>query len=253
MIGIATTIFWVFLIIFSMTAAYSVRDLQFDFGEPQIGVTSDNKLLFSLPINIFNKGYYNIGKFNVTTEVSDSFGVPITRGSSFIRVIKKDQRVTVFHNITLSFNDLMQLSQNYLFTDSQLNIAESVGLSLAEVIPVQASTNFSIPWGAPLYNFRLGAPQYQAYNLTHLQVNVPISFENHASFDLSGDTQVCMRNSSDAVVCAGQTSINAAQHSSYNEYVELYIMISSVTPSGRFEVNLHTPFFNYGPWVIPYG
>jgi hypothetical protein len=253
MIGIATTIFWVFLIIFSITAAYSVKDLQFGFGEPQMIMTPQNELLFTLPINIYNRGYYNIGRFNVTTEISDANGNQIIRGSSFTPVIRKDEKVTILHNVTLDFNDLLQFSQTYLFTDSELNIAETIGLSLAEVIPVQASGNFSIPWGAPLYNFRMDEPQYAAHNFTHLRVSVPISFENHAFFDVVGTIQVSMYNSSNQRVCSGQTSLNAPQHSPYSSYVELYIMMTSVTPSGRFEVNIQTPLFSYGPWVIPYG
>jgi len=253
MIGIATTIFWVFLIIFSITAAYSVKDLQFGFGEPQMTMTPTNELLFTLPINVYNRGYYNIGRFNVTTEISDTIGNQITRGSSFTPVIRKDERVTILHNVTLDFDDLLQFSQTYLFADSELNIAETVGLSLAEVIPVQASGNFSIPWGAPLYNFRLGEPQYQAFNLTHLRASVSISFENHAMFDIIGTIQVSMYNSSSQRVCSGQTTLNAPQHSTYSSHVELYIKVTSVTPSGRFEVNLQTPFFSYGPWGIPYG
>jgi len=56
MISIATTFFWIFLIVFLVSAVYSFKDVQFDFGEPQIGLTSDNKILFSLPITIDNKG-----------------------------------------------------------------------------------------------------------------------------------------------------------------------------------------------------
>ena len=70
-IGTVTTFLWLFLIVFFVSAVYSVKDVSFDLGEPQIETTSDNRILFSLPITIDNKGYYSVGSFNITTEISD--------------------------------------------------------------------------------------------------------------------------------------------------------------------------------------
>jgi len=253
MIGIATTFFWIFLIAFFITAVYSAKDLQFDFGDPKMGLTADNKVLFSLPITIVNKGYYNIGAFNITTEISDEEGFTITRGSTFVRVINKNDVVTINHNMTIDLNDLLQKGQNYLFNDTELKIYEAVGMRIAEVIPVQASTNLSLPWGAPLYNFVLGEIEYVAHNYTHLRVVVPISFENHAFFDLVGSIQIRMFNSTNVLVGEGQTNIEAIHNSLYNGYVELYVAITGMTETGHFEVSFLTPFFNYGPMVINYG
>ena len=252
-IGVATTFFWIFLIAFSVSAVYSVKDLQFDFGEPQIGVTLDNKILFSLPITIINKGYYNIGFFNVTTEVSDKKDFTIARGTTFIPVIKKGEGITATHNATIDVNDLLQSDQNYLFNDTELKIREVVSMRIAEVIPVQVSTNLSIAWGAPLYNFTLGEIEYTACNQTHLRAIIPISFENHAFFGLTGTIQICMYNSTDMLVGEGQATIEAQQNSPYHGYVELYVLTAEMTESGCFEVYFLTPFFSYGPLVIPYG
>lgn len=255
-IGIATAFFWIILIVFSVSAAYSVKDLQFDFGEPQIGITSDNKILFSLPITIINKGYYNIGFFNVTTEVSDKEGFTITRGTTFIPIIQKGKGITTTHNTTIDVNDLLQSNQAcafYLFNGTELKILEVVSMRIAEVIPVQASTNLSIAWGAPLYNFTLGEIEYIACNQTHLRAIIPISFENHAFFDLTGSIQICMYNSTDMLVDEGQTTIEARQNSPYRGYIELYVLTAEMTETGYFEVYFLTPFFSYGPLVIPYG
>jgi hypothetical protein len=260
MIGVVTTIFWIFLIIFSISAAYSAKDLQFEWNEnPQMNVTSDHKLLVSLPINISNKGYYSLGSFYVTTEISNSSGFLLAQGVTPSLTIPKGERVTVFHNVTIDLNDLLQNGQSYLlFNDTKLNIAEHVGMKVAEVIPVQASGNFSFPWGAPLYNFRLGQPEFAAVNLTHFRISVPISFENHALFDVVGDLQIRMYDGSNVLVGSSQTAIEALQHSAYSGNFELYVTIPLATfpptiPSGHFEVTFTTPLFSYGPWVIPYG
>jgi hypothetical protein len=251
MISIATTFFWIFLIVFLVSAVYSVKDVRFDFGEPQIGLTSDNRILFSLPITIDNKGYYNIGCFNLTTEILDREGFRITRASTFIPVIEKDRQVMATHNVTIDINDL-QNSQDYLFNDTELEVCETVSIKLAEVIPVQASTNLSMPWGAPLYNFTLGKIEYAGLNGTHMTVTVPISFENHASFDLTGSIQMSMYNSISSLVSEGQTKIETPQNTQYYGHIELNVPAIGITENGYFKVYFLTPFFEFGPLVIPY-
>jgi len=253
MIGITTTIFWIFLIAFFVSAVYSFKDVQFDFGEPQIGLASDNKILFSLPITIDNKGYYNIGAFNVTTEISDYEGFIITRASTFIPVIEKGRLIGVTHNFTMDIEDLLQNSRDYLFNDTELEVRETVSIKLAEVIPVQASTNLSIPWGAPLYNFTLGEIEYAGFNGTHMTATVPISFENHASSDLTGNIQIQMYNGTDIQVSEGQTTIETPQNTPYYGRMELNVPIVGITESGYFEVYFSFPSFTLEePLVVPY-
>jgi hypothetical protein len=253
MIGIATTIFWIFLILFTITAAYSVKDIQFHFGDPQTSMNAHNQVVFSMPISIVNRGYYDVGHFNVTSRIASEDGSEITRGSTFIPVIRKDELVTAYHNLTLDINDLLENDANYLFNDTDLRIYEAVGLWLAQVIPVQASTNFTIQWGAPLYNFMVGEPQFTVYNMTHSRATVPISFENHAFFDLTGTIQVRMF-SGNMQVGEGQTDIKTPQNSRYDGNIDLYFNTTLVDMSSvRFEVYFLSPFFNYGPWVTPYG
>jgi hypothetical protein len=115
------------------------------------------------------------------------------------------------------------------------------------------SGNLSIPWGAPLYNFKLGEPQYAQLNLTYTQVTVPISFENHASIDIAGEIQTNMYNVADQLVGQSQAEIKAAQQSHYDGSVMFYVAVQSVTRTGWFELNFHTQLFSYGPVVIPYG
>ena len=252
MISIATTFFWIFLIIFLVSAVYSVKDVRFDFGEPQIGLTADNKILFSLPITIDNKGYYNIGCFNVTTEILDKEGFMITRASTFIPVIEKGRQVMATHNVTIDVNDL-QNSQDYLFNDMELEVCEIVRIKLAEAIPVQASTNVSMPWGAPLYNFTLGEIEHAGFNGTHMTATVPISFENHAPFDLTGNIQMRMYDSTSSLVSEGQTTIETPQNTQYYGYIELNVPIAAATESGYFEVYFSFPSFTLEePLVIPY-
>ncbi|NWF86416.1 hypothetical protein HXY32_01145 [Candidatus Bathyarchaeota archaeon] len=253
MIGIATTFFWIFLIAFLVTAVYSTKDVAFNFGEPQMNTNASGEIVFSLPISVANRGFYDIGAFAIMTEVFDNHDASIVRGSTLVPVIKKNDEVTVVHNMTFDMNDLLQRSENFLFNDSELKIYAAVGMRIAEVIPVEASSNFSMPWGAPLYNFTLGDPAYAPYNLTHWRATVPLSFENHAFFDLIGNVQIQMYNDAGTLVGEGQTSVEAYANSSYSGFIELYVSIVEVTSSGWFEVYFSTSIFNYGPLVISYG
>jgi len=148
---------------------------------------------------------------------------------------------------------LLQLSRTYLFNDTELNTFEFISMKLGQFIPVQVSENFSIPWGAPLCNFKLGEPQYAQLNLTYTQVTVPISFDNHALIDIAGEVQTNLYNVVDQLVGQSQVEIKAAQQSHYDGSVIFYVAVQSATRTGWFELNFHTGLFSYGPMVIPYG
>jgi hypothetical protein len=253
MIGIATTFFWIFLIAFFASAVYSMKDVTFDFGNPQMSVTADNEVVFSVPVSIINKGFYKLGSFNISTEILDKEGFTITSGSTFVPVINKNDSVTILHNMTIDVNDLLQADKNYLFNDTELTILEAVGMKIAGVIPIQASTNISMPWGAPLYNFALGEPTYAPYNLTHFMVTVPISFQNHAFFDLIGSVRIRMYNSTGSRVSRVRMNLEAYANSPYNGFAELYVPMVGMTPTGRFEITFSTSVFDYGSLVIHYG
>ncbi|MEM3640335.1 MAG: hypothetical protein QXH37_00185 [Candidatus Bathyarchaeia archaeon] len=253
MIGLATTFCWIFLLAFFASVAYSIKDLRFNFGDLQTSVTSDNRLLLALPINIENTAYYNIGSFNITTEISDVNGFSISRGSTLIPIIRNGESLTSFHNVTLDINSLIESDSYYLFNDGEFCIDQLVSFTIAEIIPVQVKTNFSIPWGAPLYNFTLKEPITEGFNLTHFRVITLISFENHAPLNLTGNMIVKIYNNTESLVGQEQTTIEVAHYSPYEEYVEFYVPINGFTTSGRFEVYFLTHLFNYGPLVIPYG
>jgi hypothetical protein len=155
--------------------------------------------------------------------------------------------------MSVNIDDLLNADQNYLFNDSDLRIYAVLGMTIAKMIPVEASSNLSVRWGAPLYNFALGQVQYSAYNSTHLIATIPISFENHAFFDVAGNVRVRMYNSTNRRVGSGEINILVPPGSSYNGSLQFYATIARLTATGRFDVYFSTQFFDYGPVVIHYG
>jgi len=253
MIDFATAACWIFLIVFCATAAYSIKDLRLDFGNSRMATTTDNRILVSFPLNIANNGYYDIRSLNFSTKLLGEDGSTITQGSTLIPTIGIGEKLSILHNLTLDVNDVMQSDQDFLFNDTQLNITESIGMVIGEVIPVEASGNISIPWGAPLYDLKLEKPQYIAVNYTQMQVIVSISFDNHAFFNVTGEVHLRMYNSANQLIGHGQSMVDAAQHSHFDGQIDLNVAVSSITQTGRFELDFQTPLFSFGSRVIQYG
>ena len=250
-LGIAATIFWVILIAFIASAGYSIKDMNFRFGEPQFSPTPSRDLLFSLPLYIDNKGFYSLKAFNLTTVFSDAEGAEVSRATSLVQVISQGQSLIIFHNATLRMN-LQDTGRQYLFNDSSLVCALTAGLNFAELVPAQISTNITYPWGAPFYGFALGQRQYVPLSSSLYRVTVPMSFENHAAFNVTGNIRVRFYDSADSLLAESQTHFNVTQHSSYAKELEFIVPFSGER-SGYFEVYFSTELFEYGPMVIPFG
>lgn len=253
MIGIATVILWLFLIIFSVFAASSIRDFQFNFGNPQLALLGRDQLQISVPLSIGNRGKYEMRQFNLTSVLRDAASKIITRGFTLIEEISPGQTVDTTHIVMLNVTELLENDRNLLFNDSQMVLGESVGLTLAGLIPVRVMTNVSVPWGAPLYNLAIGNPQYSSFNATHIIATVPISFENHAQFGFQGTLQTATYSNANVLVTQSQTAFNVAENSIYNGNMNLFLPISSMDHLSHFEVRILTPFLNYGPVVVSYG
>jgi hypothetical protein len=253
MIGIASTFFWIILLAFFASAAYSVKDLHLSIGEPMLSVASNGDLLVSVSLNIENEGYYDLGEFNLTTKVVDVNGSMLAEGCTFIPTVERGGKVAAFHNLTFNFNDLLEKGSYYIFNDANFSLAAIISMMIAEAIPVKASSNFSVLWGAPFCNFQLGEPTFEPFNLTHLEIAVPINFENHAFFDVYGEINLRMYNSEGSFVGQGETSIDAPKGFFYNGFIVFYVQTAEITRKGFFEVYFSTSLFEYGPLVIPYG
>jgi hypothetical protein len=257
MLGIATSIFWIMLIAFIALAAYSVKDLKFDFGEPEFATSPDGQLSFSLPLYIDNRGYYSLKDFHLSTVFADTEGAEISKDTTFVPVIPHGEKTTIVHNVTLSLESLLENGEQYLFNDNNLNISVTAGLNFAELLPAQISTNFTFPWGAPFYNFALGEPSYGRFDSTHAEVAVPMSFENHAVFDIAGNIRIELYDDADSLLGESQTIVYVPQQSAYNEDAEFQVPLNAVSTSAaqnwHFNVYFDTGFLEYGPLVIPYG
>lgn len=251
-IGIVTSIFWIFLIIFAFSAVYSIKDMQFSLGEPGATPTQDNNILLTFPVSVTNTGYYDLTSFNVSMRISDTNGSEVTSGSTFIPVVAPGQTINTTHSMELNVTGLLEANQDLLFNDSNWNVNEIVSMSAAEVVPIRASSNLSMPWGAPLYDLLFGPLETDRYNSSHLRVAIPMSFENHAFFNLTGTVKTRIYSNDNSFVGKCQINLEALEHSPFKGKLE-FILPSRTISNIRLEALFETQFFTYGPMVIDFG
>jgi hypothetical protein len=256
-LSLATSIFWVLILAFIIISAFSLKDLNFSIDEPKFMVASEGKLIFSLPIYIENGGYCDLKDFQLATVFSDTKGRVISSAKSSVPLIPRGENVTLVHNATLNIEDILESAEQYLFNDANLTAQVAAGLTIADFLPAQISTNLTLPWGAPLYNFAIDSPSFSQFNATHSIVNVPLSFENHAAFDFEGTIRVVLFDSADSVIGESQTLFHVLKYSPFSEDLEFYVPLNAgslaTAQRGRCNVYFSTALFEYGPLVIPYG
>jgi hypothetical protein len=252
MLGIVTIILWLVILFFSVTAVYSVMNLGVNLGEVQI-LPSSKGITFSLPFSIDNNGYYEIADLNLTTRVTDPNGTLIDLTETFVQSIPQGSTVNATHTIPIDLDSILSLDYApLLFEDSEFNVEIFVGLNFARAVPVQLSTNATIPWGAPLADFSLGRVSVSPLNSTHAEASMPLSFENHAILDLTGTvTLELYNNDSQDMITSGKAVIDVPSHQSYSDRIVMYTSLqdaSKVTGSGKVHVIFETPMFTVDWW-----
>lgn len=249
-LGWATTILWIILLLFTITAVYSAFQIRPSFGEPS-AANSDGTFAFSMPLNLYNGGFYDISKFNITTQVSDSRGSVLSRSSTYVPIVPKGAHTTITHRMPLSIEQAPTTDLSYLlFNDSELSVWAIAKLTYASVVPLELSSNFTMPWGAPLANLALGHMTTVSLNLTHARVYVPFSFENHSFLEMNGTARFEIFDNVDYVVGTSTVGFDALPNTRYDTDVEVIVAGS---PANVHEARLYlqTPYFNYGPVVFP--
>lgn len=251
-IGVITSIFWIFLILFAFTAVYSMKDMQYSLGDLETATTQDNELLLSFPVSVTNTGYYDLASFNISMKILNASGSEVARGATLIPRVPQGQTVNTTHAMKLNITNLLATNQDLLFNDSYWSINEVVSMNAAEVVPVIASSNLSLQWGAPLHNLFFGPPTTELYNQSHVRVLIPVSFENHSFFNLTGTVKTRILDDNNSVIGKYQIYFDSPQHSPYKGKLEFYVPTRTAS-NVRCEALIQTQFFTYGPMVINLG
>ena len=255
MLTIATIILWIVILFFSVTAVYSVMNLGINLGEVQM-LPSSSGITFSLPFAITNNGYYELADLNLTTRVTDSTGTVLDITETFVPSIPQGTNVNASHTIPIDLDAILSMDQvPLLLNDSSVNVEIFAGLNFARAVPVQLSTNATIPWGAPFAHFSIGRISVSPHNSTHVEATIPVSFENHAIIDITGTLKLEVYNDSNEHIASGMTIITVPSQQSYADSLLVYMRqqdISKLTSSGNMHMIFETPVFTV-EWWEPYG
>ena len=257
MLGIITLIFWIILIAFIASAAYAIKDINFNVGKPEFAPTPSGDIKSSLPLYIDNTGYYDLKGFNITTVVFSENDHELVTDSTFVPVISKGQNATIVHNVTLHAGQLAERNPQLMLNDTEFNIVVAAGFDFAKLMPTQLSTNFTYPWGAPFHNLALGLPRYSTTGPSITQAALTLSFDNHAAFDIVGAVSAKIYDSDGKALAESQTPIAAPMQTHFTVEIVFPLSADSAPESslaeGHVELFFSTPAFEYGPVVIPYG
>jgi len=249
-LGWAVNIFWIMLLLFTITVVYSALQMRPIFDEPSASALNDT-LTVSLPLILYVGGFYDISKFNVTTMLRDNRGSIISASSTYLPIVPHGENTSIALKMQMNVTDLVTSdSSNLLFYDSELNATALLRLTYANAFPFEIAANFTIPWGAPLANLTVQEISLTPFNSTHVAASVTLSFENHSYFEIGGTVQLEIIDNRERVMGESITAFDAMPERPFETNISVLL---SGNPANIREARLHfvTPLFSYGPLVIP--
>ena len=255
MLTVASIILWLVILFFSVTAVYSVMNVGINIGEAQM-LPSSTGINLSLPFSIDNGGYYEIADLNLTTRVTGHDGVVLDLTETFVDSIPQGTSVNASHTIKVDLEDILTLDYlPLMLNDTDFNVEIFAGLNFAGAIPVQLQTNVTLPWGAPFAGFSVGEVSVSLHNSTHIEVAVPVTFENHAIIDIAGTLKIEVYNDSEERIASGRVALDVVRGQGFADDICIYSRyqdLVKVTGSGKLRLLFETPMFTV-EWEEPYG
>ena len=254
-LGLGTAILWIAILILSVTAVLSARNLGFSVGELQ-SFPSREGVVLGLPFFVKNEGYFDIDNLNVTARITDFNGTLITHSTTFVPVIPRGNSVEAVHNISIDLQEVMSMRGTHLlFNDSALDLDLSIMLNFGYALPVRLSMNATLPWGAPFSSVSVGEITILGNNSTHGELMIPVSFENHSGLPVAGAMQLEIYTDEDTLVASGKTDLNIPSQRGYSGQVHAYPLLealSELTERGRVHLIFETPGYTVD-WWMSYG
>jgi hypothetical protein len=224
-----------------------------DVGKPTF---TDNKVSFSVPVKIYNGGYFDITDFRMHFVVGQG-GQQITDYLSEPTNIVTGKTTTV--NVEFSL-DLKQIPnsvlQRIVFEKTVLNL--EVGVEAAYTLGlVKASvhTNQTMNWDPLISNFNVQTSQAQVSNNgTNFDISVPYSFD--ANDIIAGNQMILDATVHDSTSQIGSSSqaINIQNHN--QGALKFTVPKDAITPGETLTFGLDPGFegasFHYEyQWVVP--
>jgi len=240
----------VFFTAFLVSVVYSAARFKMNFNSPIFSL--ENRVLkISMPFEVDNSGIHEIRDLNILTLIFMNDDVKIAEAKTQMPLVAHGQILVVYHHISMNLDSLLLERSNLLFNDTDLILKYFVSLNFGSVVPFNLVGQGSLFWGAPLYNFSIGA-----INLSddRERVLVPMSFENHSNFfNVTGVLRIELYNEYGEFLGEGVTNLDVSMKSMYNSIVEFFLDSTRFTGRGELHIYFATSVFDYGIWRISYG
>ncbi|HIE14127.1 TPA: hypothetical protein EYP70_02530 [Candidatus Bathyarchaeota archaeon] len=242
-LGWAITLSMIILFAFLGTAVYSMVQMILEgqgikLGEIS-GRISNATLVLCVPLIINNTSQYDITCFNVTLVLRDKNGTVISNQTALIQRVESGSAKTAINNLTLNLADLISKIRDLLFQDTEFKVGLLLSFKYAYMLSFHVDTsNLSMPWGAPLYGFSItgfSAP----YNITMTEcyIDIYLSFENHAFFDINGTLRIEMFNDRNEPIGIGIKTVSVSSNQSFADAVTVHIdKLTGYTGSGYVKI-----------------
>lgn len=245
-LGWATAVFWILVILFSVTVVYSAMQIRMNRVEEEPEVTySNGAITMSIPFSISNGGLYDISELNITTHVVAE-NETVSRTTTQVPTISRGDTANETYDISVSLDHILANLTYMLFIDTDLEVEISVALTYAHAIPLKISYNETLQWGAPFYNLSINIPP-----VSPQPANASVSFENHAFFGLNGTIGLQIMDSSGELIGSGTTDRFYVPPRAPSTSLQVTI-IGDLGDMAEVHLYFYTSVFSFGPVVMSF-
>lgn len=227
-LGWIIILLWIFTLALPVSVAFSLIKLaegkNLAIQGPTFTVSNGN-ISVNMPVYVNNTGFYDISEANVKIRIgkADTTIVVISKN---LPNIPAGRMVNTCCSFTTSLMEIFQNDCTLLTEDTDLDVNATLHFRVAYAITLNILRTFSTKWGAPFYNLTYGQLTYNY--LTHA-FSFFISFNNHASFSISGPLRVELYNSNNVKIGETSLCLDVPSGGVFQKTVEVLVDPSRIT------------------------
>jgi len=239
-LGWAIKILWIVTLLLPVTVAISMWEL---LGSKAIGIEEptvsfyDRTLHMSTPFYINNNGFYDLSDINVTIRIINKNNL-VTKFSKLYANVPAKSMLNTTYDVSVSLEELGEKNKELLTQNANLDLTITASLRVAYAIGFEIAANTTIEWGAPFNNLTISNIVYLVPNNEFLLF---LSFENAASFPVSGELVMDAVNARDEVIGTKIQPVNVDSGTQFQSNVTIPIDPSRMIGPGVF----HVSFLNF--------
>ncbi|MEM2737378.1 MAG: hypothetical protein QXK93_00100 [Candidatus Bathyarchaeia archaeon] len=226
-LGWMIILLWIITLALPISVAFSLFKLaeggNVGVQEPTFTVTNGN-ISINMPIYVNNTGFYDISDVNIEIRIR-KIGTIIATMSKNLPSIPAGQIVNTSCSFTANIVEIFQKDHTLLTEDADLDLNIMLHFRVAYTLAFNIAYNSSMRWGAPFHDLTYTVD----YNeITHV-FSFYMSFNNHASFSISGPFTIELYNSNNERIGIASLDLNVPAGEAFQESVDVVVDFSKMT------------------------